>query len=652
MKLYYEASRFLTDSKSGSLQNRVFGSYRDKKIQSDPKHVYALVLSTLKYKPFILEIIKKCKLLTIEKKAKLTEPMALLLVHDLLFSKGGRIHSKHHPLKDAIVRNKTRLHAELTKLKLKHGVRSLEDLIEDDETPVRWFRANRVKTTAAKVVEELSHLRQVFSIEDIEKGTIYHDEYVTDLFGIHPREDLVSTRLYKAGEVIIQDRASCFPAFILNPQPGKDLIIDSCAAPGNKTTHLAAILRNSPESVIAFEKNKERAKVLEKMCDKAGGLGCIRVQQGDFTATNPEEYPQVTGLLVDPSCSGSGIFGRAFEENDAQEYTEERLKKLASFQASIMKHAMKFPNARKIVYSTCSIHAQENEQVVVDLLLDKAVQKQGWRVCNRKDVIPSWPRRGLVEEFSAMENPEACAEGCIRTMPKVEGGIGFFAIWGLDGVLLEVGIDGGVDPGSSFWIAHELQHQSTGTDGCNWVGNALSFNIWGRTVTWLSNGKVVSNVGRRNNTQRSNKSSSSVRQNVSVKVWSHNNVKDFWLTEHSVLCVFSNNDHVDGSTDTFDTLDWSDVGVETKLFTQSHDRRRVALDFGGWRRDCTEKCAVARVLQNLDGFIWKSGTSLFEQFETGLEVGELEFQVQIRWKSFQHLFTSRNDLSSNSVSWN
>ncbi|KAG7696926.1 hypothetical protein KL930_002623 [Ogataea haglerorum] len=428
MRLYYEASRFLDDSKSGSLQNRVFAAARDRNIQSDPKHVYALVLSTQKHRPFLAQIIRKCKLLELEKKSKLTEPLALLLVHDLLLSKGGRIHSKHHPLKDAVIRNKTRLHAELTKLKLKHGVRSLEDLVEDDDTPVRWFRANLVRTTKDAVLSALGHLRRVDRVADIQKGTIYHDEYVADLFGVHPKEPIVSLPIYQSGDVIIQDRASCFPAFILAPKPGRDKIIDACAAPGNKTTHLAAILGNSPDSIVAFEKNPERAKTLRKMCEKAGASGCIRIQQGDFTKTDPDEYPDVTGLLVDPSCSGSGIFGRGFEENDTEEHTQERLKKLAGFQVAIMKHAMRFPNAKKIVYSTCSVHAQENEQVVVDLLLDSAVRAQGWRVCSRDDVIPSWPRRGLVEEFSAVDDPQRCAEGCIRTVPRQDGGIGFFAV--------------------------------------------------------------------------------------------------------------------------------------------------------------------------------------------------------------------------------
>ena len=64
-----------------------------------------------------------------------------------------------------------------------------------------------------------------------------------------------------------------------------------------------------------------------------------------------------------------------------------------------MKHALLFPSARKVVYSTCSIHAQENERVVVDLLLDPEANRRGWKLADREIVLPKWDRRGFEEEF-------------------------------------------------------------------------------------------------------------------------------------------------------------------------------------------------------------------------------------------------------------
>ncbi|KAF5098029.1 hypothetical protein D0Z00_002182 [Geotrichum galactomycetum] len=194
----------------------------------------------------------------------------------------------------------------------------------------------------------------------------------------------------------------------------------------------------------------------------AGANNCVDVVVGDFTqAATPSQYPEVLGLIVDPSCSGSGIFGRGFIEQDEEEEEEdnddatnnhdvaatasinaseqERLLKLAGFQYKIVKHALSFPKARVVVYSTCSIHAQENEHVVERLLDDPAVAAQGWRVADRSTVLPAWPRRGFPTEFNQVnqasggqirdaETVAQIAEGCVRALPKEDGGIGFFAV--------------------------------------------------------------------------------------------------------------------------------------------------------------------------------------------------------------------------------
>ena len=425
MNLYKEASWFLSSNgKEGSLQTRIFNASQAKKVKTNPKHLYALVSSTLKYKPYIKKIIKSAKLLELEKALK--EPMALLLVHDLLFTKSGRIQMGKTPLKESVLRHKTRLNAELTKLKLKHKVKSLDELIDEDDTPVRWFRVNTLLADVDSVLSLLD-LKEVASVGKLQPGCIYRDEYIPNLFGVSPKERVTQSALYENGSIIIQDRASCFPAFILNPQEG-DSVIDACAAPGNKTTHLAAHV--GPKGAItAFERDVRRSNILKQMVKKAGADSIVTVNVGDFTHSNPDDFTDVTGLVVDPSCSGSGIFGRAYEEENPQDsYSEERLQKLSSFQFSIVKHALSFPSAKKVVYSTCSIHAQENERVVVDLLNDSNVKRAGWRVANRSRVIPMWHRRGLVEEFEGFPNPEQLAGGCVRALPKVDGGIGFFAV--------------------------------------------------------------------------------------------------------------------------------------------------------------------------------------------------------------------------------
>lgn len=457
---------------SGSMQTLVLKSCQRFKLKSDPKHLYAVLDSCWRYKPYLETIMQKSRIYDDIPKKK-GKPLysrltLLLLCHDLLVSKQKRIQMGKLPIKEFVLKHKTRLNSELVKLKLKLHVKDLSELVEKDEicndvTPVRWIRINPLRCPDYDTSKVLAELKKKFPNRvdhwaDIQPGSLYHDEFIPNLFGVHPRDKITSHELYRQGKVIIQDRASCFPAHILNP--GKnDVVIDACAAPGNKTTHIAAHLQpeagkdRSPR-MYAFEKEPERAKVLKKMINVAGCSSFIEINVGDFTKLAiPEKFQDITGVVVDPSCSGSGIFGRKSvdshnvarkkaddelqvpeeEEKMVQDDVKDRLNKLASFQFQVVKHAMSLPNTRKIVYSTCSVHAEENERVVIDLLLDKKVQSWGWRVAPRDKVIPTWPRRGIVEEFEQVfrDDGEKCqqlAEGCIRALPREDGGIGFFAV--------------------------------------------------------------------------------------------------------------------------------------------------------------------------------------------------------------------------------
>lgn len=445
MNFYQEAAQFLEPSKKGSLQSRIFAQSKllgKTRLRADPKHVFAVVFSTLKYRPFLVDIIKAAEIPIHDKpgKNKITMNMAILMAHDLLCSRSKRLTISKGPLKDMFLAHQTRLKSELTKFKLKNKITDLDELVEEDSTPIRWIRINTVLSN----VEEFEKTPLISRLKPIDKivggtilpGQIYKDIHVPHLYGIHPREKLANCELYKNGKIIIQDRASCFPATILNPQPGQKLI-DCCSAPGNKTTHLASFVEGTPGSIDAFEKDNLRAKLLTKMVKTAGCDKCIKVNIGDFTDTKPEDYPEVEGILVDPSCSGSGIFGRKHEDDAAaaeetnrdDQKDQFRLHKLSEFQYRIVKHALLFGSAKKVVYSTCSIHNIENEEVVQKLLLDSQVAAEGWQLAPKIRVLPLWERRGDPNGFSDFpENQRAAlADGVVRALPKVDGGIGFFA---------------------------------------------------------------------------------------------------------------------------------------------------------------------------------------------------------------------------------
>ncbi|KAJ7593543.1 S-adenosyl-L-methionine-dependent methyltransferase [Mycena floridula] len=426
MNFYFQASEILDrlDAKQGSIKG-IISSVPDK----DRKRTAALVIETLKYKAILTDIIEAAQLLKVERK-KLTSPnLILLLVHDLLFSKNG-IQAGDGPIKQAVLRHKTRLNSELVKQKVKRGAKSNKDLAQfgDDRAELipRYVRVNRVLSTTDTVVNTL--FSQGFTLSSPFESVLgfAKDEHIPDLLLFSPQASFSSNPLYLDGSIILQDKASCFPATVLAPPATPEaVVIDATAAPGNKTSHLCALMNNLGK-LYAFERDHKRFGTLQKMLSVAG---CTNVEpvNADFLMIDPMDpkYAKATHILLDPSCSGSGIVNRldylleTEEENETE--ADERLQRLSAFQLLMIKHAMKFPNVSKIVYSTCSIHAAENEHVVQDAL--KSEEANGhFHLAPSEQVLPNWKRRGIPSE---MDQPSD-ASSLVRCLPGEDATNGFF----------------------------------------------------------------------------------------------------------------------------------------------------------------------------------------------------------------------------------
>ncbi|KIL84357.1 nol1r protein [Fusarium avenaceum] len=492
MSLYHEAAEVLTGSSSegGSLKSRVF---KKKNLKSAPNQIYALVLESCKWSPILKEVIEKSDLLKLER--KLTPTLSLLLVHDLLLAKKGIALPQTHGLRASVERHKGRISSEFKLARLRRKIPSLEALKEQVERDCageeanypRWVRVNAVKGTLEEQLETtFSRYSRATSIKEVVTNAgrhIYIDPHVPNLLAITAGIDLTKTEAYTSGKIILQDKASCFPAYLLDPRSEDGDLIDACSAPGNKTTHLAAILKehrpefDTPEQTIyAFEKDSRRAQTLDKMVTIAGSKPVTKIGFGqDFLQVNPtaDKYKSVGALLLDPSCSGSGIVGRdsmpelhlpegpssaakgptpkpnnrkrkheqvetqsdrVMIDDDGNETAiksekdlEARLEALSSFQLVLLLHAFRFPSAKKITYSTCSIHTQENERVVMRALESDIAKERGWRILARKDQVSGmreWPVRGLQE---ACEGDKEISEGCIRSYKDDgQGVMGFF----------------------------------------------------------------------------------------------------------------------------------------------------------------------------------------------------------------------------------
>ena len=174
--------------------------------------------------------------------------------------------------------------------------------------------------------------------------------------------DLHGSGLFERGAIMPQSRASMLVSRVLDPRSG-ERVLDLCAAPGAKTSHLAALMGNDGE-VVAVEQDTRRARDLERNAARLG-VENVGVVVGDATeAAFGTDYDRV---LVDPPCSDLGTLQ---SRPDARwRKTSEQVDDLAQLQRRILDAGAEAvrPGGR-LVYSTCTISAHENEAHMQEFL--------------------------------------------------------------------------------------------------------------------------------------------------------------------------------------------------------------------------------------------------------------------------------------------
>lgn len=171
--------------------------------------------------------------------------------------------------------------------------------------------------------------------------------------------DLHATDAWRTGAITAQSRAAMLVARVLEPRAGES-VLDLCAAPGGKTTHIAALMENRGE-IVAVERNPARAAQLTDTARRLGA-GIVKVEVADAAAVRPSSQ-LFDRVLVDPPCTGLGTLqARADLRWRA---TPEQMAGLVELQAAILSAgARSLRRDGTLVYSTCTISAQENERQI------------------------------------------------------------------------------------------------------------------------------------------------------------------------------------------------------------------------------------------------------------------------------------------------
>ena len=240
----------------------------------------------------------------------------------------------------------------IEKIEKQYG-KETEKKIEErllEEKPVT-LRVNTIKSSLEKVKNEL------------EKNNIEYEflEWNKDALIIkNVREDEIrKLGIYENGEIYLQSLSSMIPAVVLEPKE-KENILDMTAAPGGKTTQIAAIAENKV-FITACEKNKIRYDRLKYNVEKQG-VKNINIMQEDSRKLS--DYFSFDKILLDAPCSGSGT-----ENVFAPNFSEYLIQKSSKVQEELLTKSLTILKpAGEMVYSTCSILKEENEEIVKKVL--------------------------------------------------------------------------------------------------------------------------------------------------------------------------------------------------------------------------------------------------------------------------------------------
>ncbi|XP_018648544.1 putative nucleolar protein nol1/nop2 [Schistosoma mansoni] len=190
---------------------------------------------------------------------------------------------------------------------------------------------------------------------------------------------LGATPEYLAGHYILQGASSMLPVMALSPQLG-ERILDLCAAPGGKTTYIAQLMKNTG-TIFANEINPSRAKALLGNCHRMGVTNTV------ICTENGRKFPKIMSnfdrVLVDAPCSGTGIIAK--DPSVKTTKNNDEIQKCVELQKRLLVAAIDSCKVGGyVVYSTCSILVEENENVVNFALRRRKVRLEETKLFGEK----------------------------------------------------------------------------------------------------------------------------------------------------------------------------------------------------------------------------------------------------------------------------
>jgi len=234
------------------------------------------------------------------------------------------------------------------------GDEPTQRLLEWNSTPPKTFaRVNTLRGDAGPLIEQ-------WRAENVNYDFVTHPWTGENLvFELKTHPPLATLESFRQGRFYVQDPSTLLAVRELAPQPG-ETILDLCAAPGGKATFMAQLMRNEGR-ILAYDVSPDRLKLIQANCTRLG-VTCVE-------ATSSLELGSSTfdRILVDAPCSNTGVLRRRVDLRWRLQPAE--IQRLRATQLTLLRQAGKrLQPGGVLVYSTCSLEAAENVELVREFL--------------------------------------------------------------------------------------------------------------------------------------------------------------------------------------------------------------------------------------------------------------------------------------------
>ncbi len=247
------------------------------------------------------------------------------------------------------------------------NIKEVEEICKNSNLkPNTTIRINKLKTSRNNLEEKLEK-RKI----EYEKGSL------EDFLILKKAKNIENMDLFKKGFFTVQDEGAGLIVDILDPKEG-ECILDACSSPGGKTTYIAEKMKNEGE-IEAWDIHEHRVKLVQNTAERLG-INIIQARTQDATKFNEELVEKFDKILLDVPCLGLGVIKR--KPDIKWKRKKEDIEEITKIQKDILNNCSKYLKKNgSLVYSTCSILKEENEDIIYDFLK----KNSQFEICKEKE---------------------------------------------------------------------------------------------------------------------------------------------------------------------------------------------------------------------------------------------------------------------------